>query len=142
MVALTHANKCKVWLNEQFEKNGYAAVNMEEKKFLQSIVRIFAEIANQLKNTLHFFKELSQFSSFCQALAFIENYARENKISIPTSCKVSGKEIVVVEIKPEPSFNPSLTMNRSPKFLSNVNLRGSLKPSAREAFEPIVSQLK
>ena len=42
MVVLTQGNKCKVWLNEKFEKNGYVAVKMEEKDFLQSIVRIFA----------------------------------------------------------------------------------------------------
>jgi hypothetical protein len=76
MIAVSHQNKCKVWLNEDFASNELRPLQMEERQFLQSIYKIFLEISNKLKNTIHFFRELCQFNSFCQVLAFIESYAR------------------------------------------------------------------
>lgn len=137
MIALNSYNKCKIWLNENFASNVFVPCQMEERLFLQTIYKIFMEAANKLKNTLLFFKEISRFGTFFEALNFIENYARQSKISIPTSCKIAQKEISLVESKSNTGFNPSLTMTRAPKFLNSINLRSSLKSSSKQDFEKV-----
>jgi hypothetical protein len=41
MVALNMANKCKVWLNENFTSNACSPYRLDEKTFLASLYRIF-----------------------------------------------------------------------------------------------------
>ena len=76
MIALNSQSKCKIWLSEDFTSNVFLPCQMEERHFLQNIYRIFFKVSNKLKDTMNFFKELNQLNSFCQALNFIENYAR------------------------------------------------------------------
>lgn len=94
MVALNMANKCKVWLNDNFASNACKSFCLDESAFLGSLYRIFESRGNKLKNTQIFFQELNQCKTFCGALAFIEDYARGNKISILTSCKITEKEVL------------------------------------------------
>jgi hypothetical protein len=96
MVAVNQFGKCKVWVNENFAVNSPITCQMEEREFLHHVFRLFEGRSNRMRNTLIFFQELSLCGSFCEGLNFIEGYARENRISMPTCCKFTQKEIVVL----------------------------------------------
>ena len=91
MIALNQQNKCKVWLNESFESNDFANIPVEEHVMVRLIFKIFLESGNKLKNTASFFSEIQQCKTFCQSLSFVDNYVKDNKISIPNSCRVLPK---------------------------------------------------
>lgn len=56
-----------------------------------------------------FFQEIANQRTFFGALAFIENYARTNKITIPNACKIGERDSFKgVERK---NFGATLTMN-------------------------------
>ena len=50
-------------------------------------------------------------------MSFIENYARDNKINLSTTCKINPTE--KISTSPVKAFDPTLTMSKSPRFLSN-----------------------
>jgi hypothetical protein len=76
LVGLTPSGRCKVWLCENFASNLPEPLAADEAGFLQRVCQLFEASGNRLRNTLHFQQELASCRSFCQALAFIEHYAR------------------------------------------------------------------
>jgi hypothetical protein len=141
LVGLTPSGRCKVWLSENFASNLPEPLAADETGFLQRVCQLFEASSNRLRNTLHFQQELASCRSFCQALAFIEHYARENRIAIPSCCRLTPKELA----HPHDSFahfDPSLTLTRAPKFLQNASLRISLKTNARNLYHLARSPLR
>lgn len=115
MIVLNAANKCKVWLNENLASNELIPFRQQEHDFLTVLYQLFEARANKLKNTRLFFQEIANQRTFFGALAFIDNYARMNKITIPTTCKVGERDSFKgVERK---NFGANLTMNEPPRSL-------------------------
>lgn len=109
MIVLNAANKCKVWLNENLASNELTPFRQQERDFLAVLYQLFEARANKLKNTRLFFQEIANQKTFFGALAFIENYARTNKITIPSACKIGERDSFKgVERK---NFGATLTMN-------------------------------
>lgn len=139
LVGLTPSGRCKVWLSDNFGSNLPTPLAADESGFLQRVCQLFEASGNRLRNTLHFQQELGSCRSFCQALAFIEHYARENRIAIPSCCRPTPKELAHPH---HALFDPSLTLTRAPKFLQNASLRISLKTNARNLYHLARSPLR
>lgn len=72
-----------------------------------------------MKNSILFFNELQKCKKFWAAISFIDTFAKENKIVIPSFFKIYKETTSCDDIK----FDPNLTLGRAPKFLGKVNLR-------------------
>jgi hypothetical protein len=86
-----------------------------------------------VRSTRAFFQQLNQCSSFCGALAFIEDYARANKITILSSCKPTPQEVIQRK-----GFQGTRTMNQPPKSLAAIPLRTSFD---HESKNPLLDVL-